>query len=59
MKIYRCIIGGLMVFFIIIGVWYIVSCYNEQRSMYDGTLIYYDFYEDKGEKVNAASVGIY
>lgn len=59
MKIYRCIIGGLMVFFIIIGVWYIVSCYDEQRSMDDGTLIYHDFYENEGEKMNAASVGIY
>ena len=40
MKIYRCIIGGLLVLFLVIGVWYIASCVNEQRSIQDGTLIY-------------------
>ena len=40
MKIYRCIIGGLLVLFLAIGVWYIASCIGEQRSTHDGTLIY-------------------
>lgn len=41
MKIYRCVIGGLLVFFLIISVWYIASCVNEQRSIDGGTLIFY------------------
>lgn len=40
MKIYRCIIGGLLAIFIIFGVWYIVSNISEQRSIDDGTLIW-------------------
>ena len=40
MKIYRCVIGCLMVLFIAIGIWYIVSCYYEQGSTKDGTLIW-------------------
>lgn len=49
MKIYRCVVGCLLVFFIAIGVWYMVSCYNEQRSIEDGTLIW------RGEEVHVAS----
>ena len=40
MKIYRCVIGCLLVFFIAIGVWYVVSCYGERRSIDEGTLIW-------------------
>lgn len=40
MKIYRCVIGLLMAFFIIVGVWYVVSCYDEQRSIEDGILVW-------------------
>ena len=40
MKIYRCVIGCLLVFFIAIGVWYVLSCYSEQRSIEDGLLIW-------------------
>ena len=40
MKIYRCLIGCLMAIFIAIGVWYLYSCYNEQRSINGGTLIW-------------------
>lgn len=40
MKIYRCVIGGLLVFFIAIGVWYVVSCLDEQRSYDKGILIW-------------------
>ena len=41
MKIYRCVIGCLLVFFLVISVWYMVSCINEQRSTDGGTLIYH------------------
>lgn len=40
MKLYRCVIGGLLVIFLAIGVWYMVSNYNEQRSINGGTLIW-------------------
>lgn len=40
MKIYRCILGCLLVFFIVIGVLYVYAHYNEQRSMKDGTLVF-------------------
>lgn len=40
MKIYRCILGCLLAFFIILGVWYVVSNINEQRSIDEGTLIW-------------------
>ena len=40
MKIYRCIIGCLLVFFLVIGVWYIATSINEQRSIEDGLLIW-------------------
>ena len=42
MKIYRCIIAGLLVLFLAIGVWYIYSNVYEQRSTDDGILIQYD-----------------
>lgn len=40
MKIYRCFLGCLLVFFIVIGVLFIVSYTNEQRSTDEGTLIW-------------------
>ena len=40
MKIYRCLIGCLLVFFIVVGVWYIVSCINERQTTEGGTLIF-------------------
>ena len=40
MKLYRCVIAGLLIVFVIVGVWYIVSNYNEQRSVDGGTLVY-------------------
>ena len=40
MKIYRCILGCLLVVFIVLGVWYVVSNIYEQRSIEDGTLIW-------------------
>ena len=38
-KLYRCFIGFLLVFFITIAVLYITSIYNEQRSVEDGILV--------------------
>lgn len=40
MKIYRCVIGCLLVFFLVVGVWYIATNINEQRSIEDGLLIW-------------------
>ena len=40
MRIYRCVIGCLFVLFIVISVWYVVSCYNEQQTIDKGTLIW-------------------
>ncbi len=40
MKIYRCVIGCLLVFFLVVGVWYIVSCVNEEHKTDGGTLIF-------------------
>lgn len=40
MKIYRCFLGCLLVFFIVIGVLFIISHTNEQRSTEKGTLIW-------------------
>ena len=40
MKIYRCVLGILLAFFIIAGVWYIVSNYSERRSTDEGTLVF-------------------
>ena len=39
MKIYRCFIGVLLVFFITLAVLYITSIYNERRSVEDGILV--------------------
>ena len=62
MKIYRCIIGSLLVFFIAIGVWYIASCYNERRSNQDGTLIQEkridSTLEMRGDDQEAAGYGV-
>lgn len=41
MKIYRCVIGSLLVLFIAIGIWYVASYYDEHRSIEDGVLIWY------------------
>lgn len=63
MKIYRCVLGILMVFFIIVGVWYVVSCYDEQRSTKDGTLIYEQIedtgVEMRGEEPNGTDYDLY
>lgn len=40
MKLYRCVIGGLLAFFITIGVLYVVSYFEKEYSKEDGTLIY-------------------
>ena len=40
MKIYRYFLGCLLVFFIAIGVLFIVSYINEHRSVEDGVLIW-------------------
>ena len=40
MKIYRCVLGILLAFFVIVGVWYVVSNYNERRSTDKGTLVF-------------------
>lgn len=40
MKIYRCFLGCLLVFFIVIGVLFIVSYTNEERSIDKGILIW-------------------
>ena len=42
MKLYRCLIGGLLAFFIAIGVLFLISYYEKEQSMKDGTLIYYE-----------------
>ena len=39
MKLYRCFVGVLLVFFITIAVLYITSVYNEQRSIEEGILV--------------------
>ena len=46
MKVYRCVIAGLLVLFIAIGVWYIYSNAYEHRSIDDGILIKYDEEEE-------------
>ena len=48
MKIYRCIIGCLMAVFIAISVWYLYSCYDEQRSINGGILIREEEDKDAG-----------
>lgn len=40
MKLYRCLLAGLLAFFITIGVLYVVSYYEKEYSTEDGTLIY-------------------
>ena len=40
MKLYRCLIGGLLALFITIGVLFLVSYYEKEQSMKDGTLIF-------------------
>lgn len=42
MKIYRCVVGVLLVLFLAIGVWYVYSNVYEQRSIDDGILIWED-----------------
>lgn len=50
-KIYRCIIGSLMVLAIAFGVWYVFSTYNEQTSDKDGTLVQHEVIEYCLEKI--------
>lgn len=61
MKIYRCVVGALLVLFLAIGVWYVYSTIYEQRSMDDGILIFHqiDIQEmEKGEEMSVAGHGI-
>ena len=46
MKIYRCVIGCLLVFFLAVGVWYIASSVNERNTTDGGTLIF----QSEGQK---------
>ena len=41
MKLYRCFLGILLVFFIALAVLYITAVYNEQRSIEEGILVYH------------------
>lgn len=36
---YRCVLVVLMVGLIVWGIWYVFSCYNDQRSKEGGTLV--------------------
>lgn len=38
-RVYRCILGGLIVLAIAFGVWYVMFSYNEQRSVENATLV--------------------
>ena len=40
MKIYRCVLGCLIAFFLVIGVIFLAAQYNERRSIDGGTLIW-------------------
>lgn len=40
MKIYRCVLGCLLVFFIICGVIFVASQYSQRRSIDGGTLVW-------------------
>lgn len=46
MRIYRCVLVILMVAAIGFGVWYCTYSINEQRSIENGTLVFYDFFEE-------------
>ncbi len=61
MKIYRCVVAGLLVLFLAIGVWYVFSNVYEQRSIDEGILIFRD--EDinemtKGEDESVSGYGL-
>ena len=42
MKLYRCMLGVLLVFFVALAVVFAISFYNEQRSTEDGILILHE-----------------
>lgn len=46
MRIYRCVLVILMAAAIGFGVWYCTYSINEQRSIKNGTLVFYDFFEE-------------
>ncbi len=50
MKLYRCVIGGLLAFFITIGILYVVSYYEQEHSTEDGTLIFQYEQPERGNK---------
>ena len=50
MKLYRCLIGGLLAFFITIGVLFVVSYYEKEHSTEDGTLIFQYEQPERGDK---------
>jgi len=39
-RMYRWFIGSLMVLAIAFGIWYVVSNFDEQSSVQDGTLVW-------------------
>lgn len=61
MKIYRGIVGVLLVLFLAIGVWYVYSNVFERHSTDDGILIFYqNEMQDiaKGDKEGVTGHGI-
>lgn len=50
MKLYRCLLGGLLAFFITIAVLYVVSYYEKEYSTEDGTLIFQYEQPERGNK---------
>ena len=56
MKIYRCIVGALLVLFLAIGVWYVYSNVYERRSTDDGILIFHQ--KDIEEMVKGEEAGV-
>lgn len=58
MKLYRCMLGVLLVFFITLAVIFGVSYYNERRSIEDGILILGEIESVKGEKQCVAGEGV-
>lgn len=46
MRLYRCILVILIVAAIGFGVWYCTYSISEQRSIKDGTLVFYEFSDE-------------
>ena len=58
-RIYRYILVGLMAAAIGFGIWYCVYTYEEQKSIKDGTLIFYVEDETKGVWKDVSNYSIY